>query len=208
MDPSSRIKVLCVDDHQLIREGIASALLEAGDMELVAQAANGREAIQQFRQSRPDVTLMDLQMPGMDGISATSEILQESPKARVVILTTYPGDVNASRALRVGARGYLLKAMLRSELIKTVRNVHAGQQHISAEIAQDIAAHVGADDLTARELEVLRSISMGRSNKAVAEALSISEDTVKGHVRNVLSKLQANDRTHAVMIAMKRGYLR
>ena len=207
MDPSSRIKVLCVDDHQLIREGVASALREASDMELVAQAANGREAIQEFRQSRPDVTLMDLQMPDMDGISATSEILQEFPKARIVILTTYPGDVNASRALRVGARGYLLKAMLKTELITTIRSVHAGHQHIPTEIAQDIAAHIGADALTTREVEVLRSISCGRSNKAVAHALCISEDTVKGHVRNVLSKLQANDRTHAVMIAMKRGYI-
>jgi len=207
MDPTTRIKVLCVDDHQLIREGIASALREERDMVLVAQAANGRDALAEFRRHRPDVTLMDLQMPDMDGITATKEILQDFPAARIVILTTYPGDVNASRALRVGARGYLLKAMLRSDLINTIRNVHAGQHHIPAEIAQDIAAHVAADDLTTRELEVIRSISMGRSNKAVANALCISEDTVKGHVRNVLSKLQANDRTHAVMIAMKRGYI-
>jgi DNA-binding NarL/FixJ family response regulator len=207
MGPSERIKVLCVDDHQLIREGIASALRNEGDMELVAQAANGLEAVSEFRRSKPDVTLMDLQMPDMDGIAATAKILEEFPHARIVILTTYPGDVNASRALRVGARGYLLKAMLQKDLIKTIRSVHAGRQHIPPEIAQDIAAHIGADDLTTREVEVLRSISMGRSNKAVASALYISEDTVKGHVRNVLSKLQANDRTHAVMIAMKRGYI-
>jgi len=207
MGPPTHIKVLCVDDHQLILEGIASALREEPDMELVAQASNGRDAVTEFRQSRPDVTLMDLQMPEMDGIATTKKILEEFPTARIVILTTYPGDVNASRALRVGARGYLLKAMLRTDLIKTIRMVHAGQQYLPDEIAQDIAAHVGADDLTTREIEVLRSISMGRSNKAVADVLCISEDTVKGHVRNVLSKLRANDRTHAVMIAMKRGYI-
>jgi len=207
MVPATRIKVLCVDDHQLIREGIASAIREESDMELVAQAANGLDALTEFKRSRPDVTLMDLQMPEMDGIAATKQILEQFPTAKIVILTTYPGDVNASRALRSGARGYLLKAMLRSDLIKTIRNVHAGQQHIPAEIAQDIAAHVGADDLSPREIEVLRSISMGRSNKAVADALCISDDTVKGHVRNILSKLRANDRTHAVMIAMKRGYI-
>jgi len=176
-------------------------------MELVAQAANGRDAVTEFRRCKPNVTLMDLQMPEMDGIEATTRIIEEFPAARIVILTTYPGDVNASRALKSGAKGYLLKAMLRSELIKTIRSVHAGHQHIPPEIAQDIAAHVSADDLTPRELEVLRSISTGNSNKSVANALCISEDTVKGHVRNVLSKLQANDRTHAVMIAMKRGYI-
>jgi DNA-binding NarL/FixJ family response regulator len=207
MEPFKRISVLCVDDHQLIREGIASALREERDMELVAQAANGREGVAEFRQHRPDVTLMDLQMPEMDGIAATSKILEECPGARVVMLTTYPGDVNASRALRSGAKAYLLKASLRSELMKTIRSVHAGHQYIPPEIAQDIAAHISADDLTVRELDVLRSISLGRSNKAVADALCISEDTVKGHVRNVLSKLRANDRTHAVMIAMKRGYI-
>lgn len=201
------IKVLCVDDHQLIREGIASALRDEHDMELVGQAANGVQAVECFRQTRPDVTLMDLQMPVLDGISATTKILEEFPRAKIVILTTYPGDVNASRALKSGARGYLLKATLRNDLVKTIRSVHAGNQHIPEEIAQDIAAHIGIDDLTIRELEVLRSISMGRSNKAVASALCISEDTVKGHVRNVLSKLHANDRTHAVMIAMKRGYI-
>ncbi len=207
MESLKRITVLCADDHQLIREGIASALREESDMELVAQAANGQEAVKEFRHHRPDITLMDLQMPEMDGIAATSKILEEFPVARIVMLTTYPGDVNASRALRSGAKAYLLKASLRSELMKTIRSVHAGNQYIPSEIAQDIAAHISADDLTARELDVLRSISMGRSNKAVADALCISEDTVKGHVRNVLSKLGANDRTHAVMIGLKRGYI-
>jgi DNA-binding NarL/FixJ family response regulator len=206
MEPSPRIRVLCVDDHPLIREGIASTLHIENDMELVANAANGCEAITEFRKHRPDVTLMDLRMPEMDGIAATSKILEEFPKARIVMLTTYSGDVNASRALKSGARGYLLKGMLRTELIKTIRRVHAGHQYIPPEIAQEIAAHINADHLTSRELDVLRCISTGKSNKAVAAALSISEDTVKGHVRNVLSKLDANDRTHAVMIAMERGF--
>jgi len=206
MGPSAKIKVLCVDDHPLIRDGIASTIDQEEDMVLVAHASNGREAIEEFRQRRPDVTLMDLRMPEMDGIAATRLILQEFPQARIVMLTTYAGDVNASRALKSGAKGYLLKGMLRTDLIKTIRSVHAGYQHIPAEIAQQIAAHIKADELTSRELEVLRCISMGSSNKAVASALNISEDTVKGHVRNTLAKLCANDRTHAVMIAMARGY--
>lgn len=206
ISPPARIKVLCVDDHPLTREGIASTLSDQSDMELVGQASNGREAIAEFRQSRPDVTLMDLRMPQMDGIAATATILEEFPQARIVMLTTYAGDVYASRALKSGAKGYLLKTMLRHELIDTIRKVHAGLQHIPKEIAQEIASHINTDSLTTRELDVLRAISTGKSNKAVATILRISEDTVKGHVRNVLSKLNANDRTHAVMIAMERGY--
>ena len=206
MGAVDRIKILCVDDHHLIRDGIVSTLVGEADMELVAQAANGREAVSKFRQFRPDVTLMDLKMPEMDGIAATATILQEFPQARIVMLTTYAGDVNASRAFRSGARGYLLKSMLRNDLVTTIRRVHAGHQHIPPEIAQEIAAHISADELTVRELDVLRSIATGKSNKAVSLSLRISEDTVKGHVRNVLSKLRANDRTHAVMIAMERGY--
>ncbi|MEG9433582.1 response regulator transcription factor [Terriglobus sp. ADX1] len=206
MGEPTRIKILCVDDHHLIRDGVASAVLEETDMEIVAQASNGREAIHCFKQYRPDVTLMDLRMPEMDGIAATANILEEFPNARIVMLTTYAGDVNASRALKSGARGYLLKSMLRTDLVTTIRRVHAGRRHIPAEIAQDIAAHISADELTVRELDVLRAIAKGQSNKAVAISLRISEDTVKGHVRNVLSKLCANDRTHAVMIAMERGY--
>lgn len=206
MGAVGRIKILCVDDHHLIRDGIASTLTEEADMELVAQAANGREAIREFRRLRPDVTLMDLKMPEMDGIAATAAILHEFPQARIVMLTTYAGDVNASRAFKSGARGYLLKSMLRTDLVNTIRRVHAGHRHIPPEIAQEMAAHMSTDDLTVRELDVLRSIATGKSNKAVSVSLRISEDTVKGHVRNVLSKLSANDRTHAVMIAMERGY--
>ena len=206
MGASSKIKVLCADDHPLMRDGIASALHAQSDMEMIAEASNGREAVQAFRQYRPDVTLMDLRMPEMNGIDATAAILQEFPHARVVILTTYPGDVSASRALKSGALGYLLKRTLRNELVNAVRRIHAGHRHISPEIADEIAAHVRSDDLSIRELEVLQSIATGKSNKVVADCLRISEDTVKGHVRNVLAKLQANDRTHAVMIAMDRGY--
>jgi DNA-binding NarL/FixJ family response regulator len=206
MGASSKIKVLCADDHPLMRDGIASALRAQSDMEMIAEASNGREAVKAFRQNRPDVTLMDLRMPEMNGIDATAAILQEFPHARVVILTTYPGDVSASRALKSGALGYLLKRTLRNELVNAVRRIHAGHRHISPEIADEIAAHVSSDDLSIREIEVLQSIATGKSNKVVADCLRISEDTVKGHVRNVLAKLQANDRTHAVMIAMDRGY--
>lgn len=189
-----------------MRDGIASALHAQSDIEVIAEASNGHEAVKAYRQHRPDVALMDLRMPEMNGIEATAAILKEFPHARIVILTTYPGDVSASRALKSGAIGYLLKRTLRSELVNAVRRTHAGHRHISPEIADEIAAHVGNDQLTSRELEVLRSIATGKSNKAVADLLRISEDTVKGHVRNILSKLRANDRTHAVMIAMERGY--
>ncbi|MEG9431907.1 response regulator transcription factor [Terriglobus sp. ADX1] len=206
MGASNCIKVLCADDHPLIRDGIAFAIRDEADMELVAQASNGLEAIAAFRKHQPDVTLMDIRMPEMDGIASAAMILNEFPHARIVMLTTYAGDVNASRAIKNGVSGYLLKGMLRTELIKTIRRVHAGQKHISPEIAQKIAAHIKTDKLTSREIEVLRTIATGKSNKAVATSLGISEDTVKGHVRNLLSKLRANDRTHAVLIAMERGY--
>jgi len=204
---SNRIRVLCVDDHPLVRDGIAFALQAQRDMELVAEATNGWEAVAAFRQHRPDVTLMDLQMPQMNGIEAIRNIRQEFPRARIVVLTTYSGDVQATRALTAGAVGYLLKSMLRTELIDTIRGVHAGQRRIPAEIANEIAEHVGADALSARETEVLRVVAAGCSNKIVADRLNISEETVKGHVKSVLAKLCANDRTHAVLIAMKRGFL-
>jgi DNA-binding NarL/FixJ family response regulator len=200
------IKVLCADDHPLMRDGISFALHAQSDMELIAEASTGREAIAAYKEHRPDVTLMDLRMPDMNGIDATAAILQEFPNARVVILTTYPGDVSAARALKSGAKGYLLKGTIRNELVNAVRRIHAGYRHISPEVADEIAAHISSDDLSARELEVLRIVSAGNSNKAVGDRLDISEDTVKGHVRNILAKLQANDRTHAVMIAMDRGY--
>jgi DNA-binding NarL/FixJ family response regulator len=204
---ATRIRVLCVDDHPLVRDGIAYALQSQIDMELVAEATTGQEAIEAFRMHRPDVTLMDLQMPGMSGIEATAEIRKEFPHARIVILTTYAGDIQASRALKLGAVGYLLKGTLRTELLDTIRQVYGGHRHIPPEIASEIANHYGADALSQREIEVLREVSVGSSNKIVADKLFITEDTVKGHMKSILAKLQANDRTHAVMIAVKRGFI-
>ena len=201
------IRVLCADDHPVMRDGIAFALQQEQDIELVAEAKDGSEAVEAYRRHRPDVTLMDLQMPGMNGLAAMGAILEEFPNARIVVLTTYSGDIHASRALKLGAMGYLLKSMLRTELVSVIREVHAGRKRIPHEVAEEIASHVMLDALSDRELEVLRCIAKGNSNKIVADILGISEDTVKGHMRNVLSKLQANDRTHAVTIALKRGYL-
>jgi DNA-binding NarL/FixJ family response regulator len=207
MATSERIRVLSVDDHPLVRDGIAFAIQQQNDMILVGEATNGADAIEAYRKHRPDVTLMDLQMPQMNGIEATEAIRKEFPHARIVILTTYSGDIQASRALKVGAVGYLLKGMFRTELINTIRTVHAGQRRIPPEIASEIAEHFTADALSAREIEVLRCVAAGCANKIIADQLFISEDTVKGHMKNILAKLQANDRTHAVMIAMKRGFL-
>lgn len=201
------IRVLSADDHPVMRDGIAFALQRERDMELVAEARDGSEAVDAYRRHRPDVTLMDLQMPGIGGLAAMSTILQEFPRARIIVLTTYSGDIHASRALKLGAVGYLLKSMLRTELITVIREIHAGQKRIPNEIAAQIASHVMLETLSDRELEVLRSVAKGNSNKVTADVLGIAEDTVKGHMRNVLTKLQANDRTHAVTIALKRGYL-
>jgi DNA-binding NarL/FixJ family response regulator len=199
------IRILSVDDHSLLREGIAALVSREPDMELAAEATNGREAIELFRQNRPDVTLMDLQMPEMDGIDATSAICREFPGARIIVLTTYVGDVQVKRAIQAGARAYLLKGLLRKELIETIRAVHLGQRRMSAEVAAEIAEHSYDDSLTAREIDVLRLIASGNANKEIALQLSISEETVKGYVKNVLAKLDASDRTHAVTIALKRG---
>jgi DNA-binding NarL/FixJ family response regulator len=207
MSDPVRITVLCVDDHPLVRDGIAFALQQHNDMELVGEATNGIEAIDAFRKLQPDVTLMDLQMPIMNGIDATAAIRNEFPNARIVVLTTYSGDIQASRALSVGAVGYLLKGMLRKELIETIRSVHRGQRRVTAEIASEIAEHFDADALSSREIEVLRMVAAGSSNKMVADQLFISEDTVKGHMKSILSKLHASDRTQAVIIAMRRGFL-
>jgi DNA-binding NarL/FixJ family response regulator len=207
MPGESKIKVLTVDDHPLLREGIAAVLTGEADMELVGEATNGQEAIERFRTHQPDVTLMDLQMPVMNGIDAIVAIRKEFPGARFVILTTYQGDVQALRAFKAGASGYLLKNMLRQELLDTIRTAHAGGRRIPPEIALELAEHVADDALSDREVEILRKVANGTSNKIIAAELSVSEATVKSHMTSILSKLGANDRTHAVTIAIKRGFL-
>jgi DNA-binding NarL/FixJ family response regulator len=202
-----KIRVLAVDDHPLLREGIAAVLDGEEDIELVAEATSGQEAIAHFRLHRPDVTLMDLQMPGMNGIDAILAIRSEFSSARFIVLTTYQGDVQALRALKAGASGYLLKSMLRKELLETIRAVNAGRRRIPPEIAAELADHVMDDALSDREVAVLRRVSMGSSNKIIASDLNLSEATVKGHMKSILSKLGANDRTHAVTIALKRGFI-
>jgi DNA-binding NarL/FixJ family response regulator len=201
------IRILSVDDHPLLREGVASLLADQDDLKLVAEAANGREAIEQFRAHRPDVTLMDLQMPQMNGIQAMIEIREEFPTARIIVLTTYAGDAQVLRALEAGARGYLLKSALRKELPDTIRLVHAGHRRIAPEVATELAEHAADDSLSLREIEVLRLVASGNANKIIAAHLSITEETVKGHVKNILAKLGANDRTHAVTIGLKRGII-
>lgn len=203
----SSIRILIVDDHPLIREGVSAVLSGQTDMSLVGEATTGREAIESFRRYLPDVTLMDLRLPDMSGIDAISVIRSEFPAARIVVLTTYAGDAQALTALKAGASGYLLKNMLRKDLLETIRAVHAGKRRIPPEIAADIAEHAAEDSLTAREIEVLRGVAAGKSNKLIAVQLDISESTVKAHMKSILPKLDASDRTHAVMIALKRGIL-
>jgi DNA-binding NarL/FixJ family response regulator len=205
-DPSP-IRILSVDDHPLIRQGVAGLLATQTDMNLIAEAANGRDAIQQFRRHRPDITLMDLQMPEMNGLDAIIAIRGEFPEARIIVLTTYAGDVQALRALKAGARAYLLKDSLHKELLATIRAVHAGKKSMSAEVSFQLAEHATDDALTPTEVRVLRLIAEGNANKAISAQLSTSEDTVKGQVRNILSKLGAKDRTHAAMIGLKRGII-
>ena len=201
------IRVLTVDDHPMLREGIAAVLASESDIVLVAEAANGREAIEQYRTHQPDVTLMDVQMPEINGIDAIIKIREEFPDARIIVLTTYTGDVQAARAFKAGASGYLLKSMVRKELIDTIRMVHAGKKRIPAEVAVEMAEHHSDDALTVREIEVLRGVAAGNANKMVAQLLNISEETVKAHMKSILSKLGANDRTHAVTIALRRGII-
>jgi DNA-binding NarL/FixJ family response regulator len=201
------IRILSVDDHLLLREGVAALLANQSDLRLVAEACNGREAIDQFRRHRPDVTLMDLQMPEMNGIDAMVAICEEFPAARIIVLTTYVGDALVLRALKAGARAYLLKSLLRKELLETIRLVHAGQKRFAPAVATELAEHATDDALSPREVDVLRLIAGGNANKVIGSQLSITEETVKGHVKNILTKLAANDRTHAVTIGLKRGII-
>jgi DNA-binding NarL/FixJ family response regulator len=201
------IRVLSVDDHPLLREGIAALVNGETDMKLVAEAANGQEGIEKFRLHRPDVTLMDLQMPALNGIEAIIGIRSEFPNARIIVLTTYAGDAQALRALKAGARGYVLKGHVRRELLDTIRAVHAGQKRIPPEVAAELADHATDDELSPREIDVLRLIATGNANKEIAGRLGIAEETVKSHITNILAKLGANDRTHAVTTALKRGII-
>jgi len=201
------IRILAVDDHPVLREGIAALLANEPDMTLVAEANNGREAIEQYRVHRPDITLMDLQMPLMNGSDAIAAIRKDFPSARIIVLTTYSGDAQADRAFKAGAYGYLLKSMLRKELAETIRAVHGGRKKIPPEIAVEMAEHHSDDALTEREMGVLRQVAAGNANKIIALNLEISEETVKAHMRKILAKLGANDRTHAVAIALKRGII-
>lgn len=201
------ITVLTVDDHPLLRDGIAAALADQPDMKVVAEAEDGDRAIEQFREHRPDVTLMDLQMPGMGGLKALRYILRESPEARIVVLTTYRGDAQVMSALKSGARGFLLKGMLRKELRDTIRAVHAGGRVMPPELALELAQHAGEEALSPRELQVLRELARGNANREIAEILNVTEGTVKAHMKSILLKLGAKDRTHAALLALKRGLL-
>jgi DNA-binding NarL/FixJ family response regulator len=204
---ASPIRILVVDDHPVVRQGVAGLVGGHPDMRVVGEASNGREAIQQFRAHHPDVVLMDLQMPEMNGLDALMAIRDEAPEARIIVLTTYAGDTQVLRAIKAGARGYLLKSALHRELLETIRAVHAGKKSLSAEVSYELAEHATDDVLTPAEVRVLRLIAEGNANKEIAEQLSVSEETVKGQVRNILSKLGAKDRTHAAMIGLKRGII-
>ena len=201
------IRILAVDDHALLRRGIAALLNAESDMELVAEASSGPEAIEQFRKWRPDITLMDLQMDGMSGIESIISIRSAFPTARIIVLTTYLNEMHVVRALKAGARAYVLKGQVDEDLSQVIRAVHAGQRRVPPEVAAELAEHTGEDDLSAREIEILRLIASGNANKQIADQLSLAENTVKSHVANILSKLHASDRTHAVTTAVKRGII-
>ena len=204
---TSVVRILAVDDHPLLREGIAALIGNEPDMKLVAEAATGREAIEQFRRVQPDVTLMDVQMPDMSGIDALIAIREEAPEAKIIVLTTYGGDALAMRAIKAGAQAYVLKGLVRKELLETIRAVNRGQKRIHPEVAVELAQHTGESTLTAREIEVLSLVAAGNSNKRIAMCLSITEDTAKGHLKSILAKLGASDRTRAVTLALKRGII-
>lgn len=201
------IRVLTVDDHPILRKGLAALVNAEPDLKLVAEASNGKEAIEAFRSHQPDITLMDIQMPGLDGIEAIEAIRSEFPDARIIVLTTYTGDVQVVRALKAGARAYVLKGHVTDELLDTIRAVYAGKKRIPPDVAAEVADHATDDSLTQREIEVLKLIAVGNANKQIADALSISEATVKSRITNILSKLGANDRAHAVTIGLKRGII-
>src|SRR5215469_147340 len=203
----SLIRILTVDDHPLLREGIAALIKAEADMQLVAEASDGEEGIKQFRLQRPDVTLMDVQMPNLNGIESISRIRNEFPNAKIIVLSTYSGDVQVLRAIEAGARGYILKAHVRRELLEAIRSVYAGHKRIPAEVAAELAEHAADDELSSREIDVLHLVGSGNANKQIADKLSIGETTVKNHVSNILSKLGANDRAHAVTIALQRGII-
>ena len=201
------ITILVVDDHPVLREGLAALIGSQPDMKLVAEAATGADAVERHKSCRPDITITDLRLPDMNGIEAIAKIRERAPAARIIVLTTYLGDVQASRALKAGAHAFLLKATLRTDLLDTIRAVRKGQKRVPAEVASEMAEYAGDDALTAREVAVLEQAATGNSNKLIADRLDISEDTVKSHMRHILSKLGANDRTHAVTIALRRGFL-
>lgn len=205
--PSTPIRILVVDDHPLLREGMVSVLAAQPDLQVVGEAADGLQALQAYRTLRPDLVLLDLQLPGLGGVEVILALRKEFPQARIVVVTASRGDVQAVRALEAGASGYLLKSGLRRELVDTVRAVHQGRRQVQAEVAAGIAEHLLGDSLSAREIQVLQSVAAGNSNKAIAALLSIAEETVKAHMKNILCKLGARDRTHAVAIAVKRGII-
>lgn len=204
---SPPIRILIVDDHAMLREGVAAILQIESDMELVGEAQDGAQALERFRALRPDVTLMDLKMSGMNGLETITAIRSEFPDARILVLTTYAGDVQAVRALRAGATGYLLKSSLRKELLDAIRDVHRGRRHLHRDVAGEIALHVIDEDLSEREVAVLRLVSVGKANKQIARDLDLSEETVKGHLKTIFAKLDVADRTHAVTVAARRGII-